>query len=68
MKYKIEFLMEMAIEANELISQKEIAKQIQDNIMIKKVYDTFNITNMVGEFNIYPEEDSLEHIKDIPEV
>ena len=68
MKYKIEFLMEMAIEANELISQKEIAKQIQDNIMIKKVYDTFNITNMVGEFNIYHEEDSLEHIKDIPEV
>ena len=72
-KYKIHFLMEMAIDANELLTQKDIAKQIQDNIMVKKVYDNFNITNLIGEFNIYPEEEtkeneSLEHIKDIPEV
>ena len=44
-----------------------------DEILTNKIRalgedDTFNITNMVGEFNIYPEEDSLEHIKDIPEV
>ena len=72
-KYKIHFLMEMAIDANELLTQKDIAKQIQDNIMVKKVYDNFNITNLIGEFNIYPEEEkeeeeSLEHAKDILEV
>ena len=41
--------------------------------MVKKVYDNFNITNLIGEFNIYPEEEkeeeeSLEHAKDILEV
>ena len=51
-KYRVQYLMTLVVDADELISPEGIAKQIRESLLIKKVFKHFVINDIHGEYQV----------------
>ena len=51
-RYQVQYLMTLLVDADELISPEEIATQIRDSLLIKKVFEQFVVTDIKGEYQV----------------